>query len=34
MFQLGFLYVALSSFNRWLPKFSFGTAREELTIPA
>src|SRR5947209_2115935 len=34
MFQLGFFYVALSSFNRWLPKFSFGTAREELTIPA
>jgi cellulose synthase/poly-beta-1,6-N-acetylglucosamine synthase-like glycosyltransferase len=34
MFQLGFLYVALSSFNRWLPRFSLGAAREELTIPA
>jgi cellulose synthase/poly-beta-1,6-N-acetylglucosamine synthase-like glycosyltransferase len=34
MFQLGFLYVALSSFSRWLPKFSFGNSREEVTIAA
>ncbi|MFL6583222.1 MAG: cellulose synthase family protein [Chthoniobacterales bacterium] len=34
MFQLGFFYVAISSFNRWVPKFSFGAAREEVTIPA
>src|SRR4051795_11739499 len=29
MFQLGFFYVALSSFSRWFPKFSFGNSREE-----
>jgi hypothetical protein len=34
MFQLGFLYVALSSFNRVLPKFFFANSRAELTIPA
>jgi len=33
-FQAGFLYVSLSSVGRWFPKFSFGTARTEMTIPA
>ncbi len=34
MFQLGFLYVSLSSLGRWFPKFSFGNSRAELTVPA
>ena len=34
MFQLGFFYVAFSSFGRWFPKFSFGSSREEVTIAA
>jgi hypothetical protein len=34
MFELGFLYVAVSSFSRWLPRISFGAARDEMTIPA
>jgi cellulose synthase/poly-beta-1,6-N-acetylglucosamine synthase-like glycosyltransferase len=34
MFQLGFLYVSLSSFSQWWPRASFGTAREEAVITA
>lgn len=34
MFQIGFLYVSLSSFSQWWPKFNLGTARVELTLPA
>ncbi len=34
MFQLGFFYVALSSFSRWTPRFSLGPARDEVTIAA
>ena len=34
MFQIGFLYVSLSSFSQWWPKFNLGTARVELTVPA
>jgi cellulose synthase/poly-beta-1,6-N-acetylglucosamine synthase-like glycosyltransferase len=34
MFQVGFLYVSLSSLGQWLPKMSFGSPRTEITIPA
>ncbi len=34
MFQIGFLYVSLSSLAQWWPKFNFGSSRAELTIPA
>jgi cellulose synthase/poly-beta-1,6-N-acetylglucosamine synthase-like glycosyltransferase len=35
MFQLGFLYVALSSFSRWMPRWNFGGERPAAaTIPA
>src|SRR3954451_3230710 len=34
MFQLGFLYVSLSSLSQWLPKFSAEEEPAELTIPA
>jgi len=34
MFQIGFLYVSLSSLSQWWPKFHFGSSRAELTIPA
>jgi cellulose synthase/poly-beta-1,6-N-acetylglucosamine synthase-like glycosyltransferase len=35
MFQIGFLYVALSSFNRWMPRWNFGGERPAAaTIPA
>ena len=35
MFQIGFLYVSLSSFSQWWPKLNFGGSRAEAaTIPA
>lgn len=34
LFQLGFLYVSLSSLAQWWPRFSFGTARAEVRLPA
>jgi hypothetical protein len=35
MFQIGFLYVALSSFSRWIPRWNFGGERPAAaTIPA
>jgi cellulose synthase/poly-beta-1,6-N-acetylglucosamine synthase-like glycosyltransferase len=34
MFQIGFLYVSLSSLSQWWPRFAFASAREEITIPA
>src|SRR3954462_2040129 len=34
MFQLGFLYVSLSSLSQWFPKFSAEEGPAELTIPA
>jgi cellulose synthase/poly-beta-1,6-N-acetylglucosamine synthase-like glycosyltransferase len=35
MFQIGFLYVSLSSFNRWIPRWSFGGERPAAaTLPA
>ncbi|MGI8820994.1 MAG: cellulose synthase family protein [Chthoniobacterales bacterium] len=34
MFQIGFLYVSLSSFSQWRPKFGLAGARAEVTIPA
>lgn len=35
MFQLGFFYVALSSFSRWMPRWNFGGERPAAaTIPA
>src|ERR1700736_620818 len=35
MFQIGFLYVSLSSFNRWMPRWSFGGDRPTAaTLPA
>ena len=33
MFQVGFLYVSVTSLAQWWPKFSFGS-RAEVTIPA
>jgi cellulose synthase/poly-beta-1,6-N-acetylglucosamine synthase-like glycosyltransferase len=34
MFQLGFLYVSISSFAQWWPKNLFGGPREEIAFPA
>jgi cellulose synthase/poly-beta-1,6-N-acetylglucosamine synthase-like glycosyltransferase len=34
MFQGGFLYVSLSSFAQWWPKFGFRAARTEAVVPA
>ncbi len=34
MFQIGFLYVSLSSLGQWWPKFRVANARAEATIPA
>src|ERR1700716_1634633 len=34
MFQVGFLYVSLSSLGQWLPKMSVGNPPAEITIPA
>src|SRR5437868_7712864 len=35
MFQIGFLYVSLSSYSRWIPRLNFGTSeRAAATIPA
>ena len=34
MFQLGFLYVSVSSLSHWWPRFGLGNSRAEVTIPA
>jgi cellulose synthase/poly-beta-1,6-N-acetylglucosamine synthase-like glycosyltransferase len=35
MFQIGFLYVSLSSFSQWMPRWSFGSERADAaTLPA
>lgn len=34
MFQVGFLYVSLSSLAPWWPRFSFGSSRAAAAIPA
>jgi hypothetical protein len=34
MFQLGFLYVSVSSLGQWLPRINLGVERAEITIPA
>jgi hypothetical protein len=34
LFQLGFLYVSLSSLSLWWPRVTFGTSRARVTIPA
>jgi cellulose synthase/poly-beta-1,6-N-acetylglucosamine synthase-like glycosyltransferase len=34
MFQLGFLYVSISSLSLYWPKFGWGNSRAQLTIPA
>ena len=34
MFQIGFLYVSVSSLSQWWPKFGVGNARTEVAIPA
>src|SRR5438105_10798256 len=34
MFQIGFLYVSLSSLGQWFPRMNFGSPRAEITIPA
>jgi cellulose synthase/poly-beta-1,6-N-acetylglucosamine synthase-like glycosyltransferase len=34
MFQLGFLYVSLSSLSLYWPKFGWGNSRAQVTIPA
>jgi cellulose synthase/poly-beta-1,6-N-acetylglucosamine synthase-like glycosyltransferase len=34
MFQIGFLYVSLSSFSQWMPRITFGGERAAATIPA
>ena len=34
MFQLGFLYVSLSSLGQWFPRINLGTERAEVPIPA
>jgi len=34
MFQIGFLYVSLSSFSQWMPRWNFGGDRAPATIPA
>jgi cellulose synthase/poly-beta-1,6-N-acetylglucosamine synthase-like glycosyltransferase len=34
MFQIGFLYVSVSSFSQWMPRISFGSERAAETLPA
>jgi cellulose synthase/poly-beta-1,6-N-acetylglucosamine synthase-like glycosyltransferase len=34
MFQIGFLYVSLSSLGQWFPRISFGGERAAATLPA
>ena len=34
MFQIGFLYVSVSSLSQWWPRFTPSSARAEITIPA
>ena len=34
MFQIGFLYVSVSSLTQWWPRFNFGSSPVEATIPA
>jgi cellulose synthase/poly-beta-1,6-N-acetylglucosamine synthase-like glycosyltransferase len=34
MFQLGFLYVSISSLGQWFPRINLGAERAEITIPA
>ncbi len=34
MFQIGFLYVSLSSLSQWWPRFTPASARAQITIPA
>jgi len=34
MFQIGFLYVSISSIGQWLPRINLGAERAEITIPA
>jgi cellulose synthase/poly-beta-1,6-N-acetylglucosamine synthase-like glycosyltransferase len=34
MFQVGFLYVSISSIGQWLPRINLGAERAEITIPA
>jgi hypothetical protein len=34
MFQVGFLYVSLSSLGQWFPRISLGGERTAATIPA
>ena len=35
MFQIGFLYVSLSSFSQWMPRWTFGSERTDpATLPA
>jgi hypothetical protein len=34
MFQIGFLYVSVSSLGQWFPRISLDTERAGITIPA
>jgi hypothetical protein len=34
MFQIGFLYVSLSSLSQWWPRFTLASTRVQMTIPA
>lgn len=34
MFQIGFLYVSVSSLGQWFPRINLSPERAELTIPA
>jgi hypothetical protein len=34
IFQLGFLYVAISSMSQWWPRLSSGNSRAEVAVPA
>jgi hypothetical protein len=34
MFQIGFLYVSLSSLGQWFPRINLGAEEAEVTIPA
>jgi cellulose synthase/poly-beta-1,6-N-acetylglucosamine synthase-like glycosyltransferase len=34
MFQIGFLYVSISSLGQWFPRINLGAERTEITIPA
>lgn len=34
MFQMGFLYVSVSSFSQWMPRWFFGSSRSAATFPA